>query len=307
MRRNYPLLGSAFLLSAFLVFYGAVIEPGRLTVTPILIHEGRLAQILAGRKIALLGDLHFRDDGEPIAEKALQRLKEIRPDLILLTGDYVDWGSRAPAYDRALTFLAQLQAPLGVFAVLGDSDRTFSRKSCEFCHQPGSAAPTTRHSVVFLKDAQKPIATPLGVFMIIGIDSGHGTRLTPRVRQFLDGDAPALLLSHASEIFKKISGKREVLMLSGDTHGGQVWLPKWFWSITRIKPDPDHIYGLFREEKKTLFVTSGLGTSRVHFRLGAPPEIAVLEFSGRETSPSISLNNPVSGFEAMHSHSKGVE
>lgn len=277
MYRQRILVGSGLLLAAFLL-YGTVIEPGRLTVTTIDIRSGRLAQILAGRKVALLSDLHFNDDGEPITEAALQRLKEIRPDLILLTGDYVDWGNHAPAYDRALAFLAQLQAPLGVFAVLGDADRTFSRKSCEFCHQPGSGAPTGRHSVVFLKDAQKLIGTPLGEFRIIGVDSEHGARPTPQLRQFLEGDAPALLLSHTSEIYKKISDTREILVLSGDTHGGQVLLPAWFWRLTRRKPDPTHIHGYFHEGNKALFVTRGLGTSRVRFRLGAPPEIAVLEF-----------------------------
>ena len=102
--------------------------------------------------------------------------------------------------------------------------------------------------------------------------------LTPRIRQLLEGDAPALLLSHTSEIYNKISGAREILVLSGDTHGGQVLLPGWFWRLTRRKPDPAHIHGLFREGKKALFVTRGLGTSVVHFRLGAPPEIVVLEF-----------------------------
>lgn len=280
MRRKYPLLGSTFLFAAALLIYGAVIEPGHLTVTTIDIREGRLAHILAGRKIALLSDLHFGDDGEPIAAAALRRLKEIRPDLILLTGDYVDWGSRAPAYDHALAFLARLQAPLGVFAVLGDADRTFSRKSCEFCHEPGSGAPTQRHSVVFLKDAQKTIATPLGDFLIIGIDPERGAHPTSHIWQFLEGETPALLLSHTSEIYKNISGAREIMVLSGDTHGGQVLLPAWFWRLTRRKPDPAHIHGFFREGKKALFVTRGLGSSGVHFRLGAPPEIVVLEFKG---------------------------
>lgn len=277
MRRQSILVLSGFMLAA-LFSYGAAIEPGRLTVTKFEIREGRLAQILAGRKAVLLSDLHFKDGGEPIADAALRRLKKIRPDLILLTGDYVDWGSRAPAYDHALTFLSQLQAPLGVFAVLGDADRTFSRKSCEFCHQPDSSAPTERHSVVFLKDAQKLIATPLGEFRVIGIDSGHGTRLTPEARQLLDGDLPSLLLSHTSTMYENIKETQEILTLSGDTHGGQVWLPNWVWRLTRIKPDPAHISGLFRDGKKSLIVTRGLGTSRVHFRLGAPPEIVVLEF-----------------------------
>jgi len=86
------------------------------------------------------------------------------------------------------------------------------------------------------------------------------------------------LLSHTSEIYKNISRAREILVLSGDTHGGQVLLPAWFWRLTRRKPDPEHIHGLFSEGNKALFVTRGLGTSVVHFRLGAPPEIVVLEF-----------------------------
>ncbi len=306
MRRKLPLVASGFLLATVFLIYGFVIEPGRLTVTTIVIREGRLAQILAGRKVALLSDLHFGAEGEPIAEAALQRLKEIRPDLILLAGDYVDWGGSASAYDRALTFLARLQAPLGVFAVHGDANRNFSRKSYEFCHQPGSGAPTPCHSVVFLKDARRVISIPPGEFLIMGIDSGQGNRLTPRARQLLDGDVPALLLSHTSEIYNNISGTWEVLTLSGDTHGGQVWLPGWFWRFARIMPDPAHIHGLFREGKKTLVVTRGLGTSRVRFRLGAPPEIVVLEFNDHEISRKIPLNPPFSKGEEVWDYSRGA-
>jgi predicted MPP superfamily phosphohydrolase len=299
MRRQSILVALGFLLTV-LIFYGAVIEPGRLTVTTIDIRQGRLARILAGRKAVLLSDLHFGDDGEPIAEAVLQQLKEIRPDLILLTGDYVDWGSHAPAYDRALLFLARLQAPLGVFAILGDADRTFSRKSCEFCHQPDSGAPTKRHSVVFLKDAMRTLATPFGEFLVIGTE-GRGAALTPRMRRLLEGTAPALLLSHTSEIYNNISGAREVLVLSGDTHGGQVWLPGWLWRLTRFTPDSAHIHGLFREGTKALIVTRGLGTSRLRFRLGSPPEVVVLEFNGLEVSRKPPPRSPCSGGEVHDS------
>lgn len=287
MRGIYPFVGASLLLGVAFLIYGAFIEPVRLSVTTVEIHEGRLARILAGRKVALLSDLHFNDNGEPIAEAALQRLDEIRPDLILLAGDYVAWGSRAPAYELALNFLAQLRAPLGVFAVLGDADSTLSRKSCEFCHQPGSGDPTDRHPVVFLKDARQLITTPLGEFLVIGLDPERGALLTSRVREMLDGDQPALLLSHTSRIFRMTSATREILVLSGDTHGGQVRLPGWLWRLTGFIQDPAHRYGLFREGEKALFVTRGLGTSRVRFRLGAPPELVVLEFNGPQFSRAI--------------------
>jgi hypothetical protein len=70
----------------------------------------------------------------------------------------------------------------------------------------------------------------------------------------------------------------DVLTVSGDTHGGQIRLPRWFWRLTRLKPDPEHIHGLFRDGRKSLVVIRGIGTSRIRFRLGSPPEIVVLEF-----------------------------
>lgn len=278
MRMTKRLIAPAVILAAAILTYGAVIEPGRLTVSTIVISEGRLAQVLAGRKVALLSDLHFKSGGEPIAEAALRRLTEIRPDLVLLAGDYVDWGSRAPAYEHALAFLARLQAPLGVFAVLGDSDGTFSRKSCDFCHQSGSTARTNRHSVAFLKDSQERISTPLGEFLVVGMDPANRSPARSRAQHVLEGNVPALLLSHTPEVFNGISRSREVITLSGSTHGGQVWLPRWLWRLTGGMPDPNHISGFFREGKKALVVTRGLGTSRIRFRLGAPPEIVVLEF-----------------------------
>lgn len=278
MRMTNPPILTAVLLAAAILTYGAVIEPGRLTVNTIVIREGRLAQVLAGRKVALLSDLHFKAEGEPIAEATLRRLTDIRPDLVLLAGDYVDWGSRAPAYEHALAFLARLQAPLGVFAVLGDSDGTFSRKSCDFCHLSGSTARTNRHSVVFLKDSQEQISTPLGEFLVAGTDPANRSPARSRALRLLGGDVPALLLSHTPEVFNGISSSREVIVLAGSTHGGQVWLPKWLWRLTGGMPDPDHVSGFFREDKKALVVTRGLGTSRIRFRFGASPEIVVLEF-----------------------------
>lgn len=265
---------------AAILLYASVFEPRRVRLTRIEVRAGALARVLSGRTVALLGDLHFGPVGEPVADDALRTLRDLRPDLILLTGDYVAWGSRSEAYEHAFDFLARLKAPLGVYAVLGDADRTFSRKSCEFCHPAGSGDPVTRHEVVFFGDESRVIGLPQGSLRIAGVDPDLSRPAGERLRALLAGDMPTILLSHSSVVYREIDPSKEVLTLAGDTHGGQIRMPGWFWRQIRFKPDPEHVHGYFKDGRKSLFVTRGVGTSHVRFRLGAPPEIAVLEFAG---------------------------
>lgn len=276
----------AALIACSLLAYATRIEPGRLACTKIPIGSGRLARTLPGCTIAVLSDLHFGASEEPAADKALLLLREIRPDLILLAGDYVAWGSRGDAYERALDFLAKLEAPLGVYGVLGDADRTYSRRSCEFCHQAGSGAPTKRHRVAFLKNESRVIAVPGGALRIVGLEPGFPRPAAPRLRALLAGDLPTILISHSSIVYRDIDPDKDVLTVSGDTHGGQVWLPRWLWRLARFKPDPEHPNGYFHDGRKSLVVSRGIGTSHVRLRLGARPEVVILEFAAAKAERS---------------------
>lgn len=269
------------ILALAVAIYASAIEPERVSLTWIAVPQGKLAATLAGRRVAILSDLHFSDSGGTPSEQVQQLLQEIQPDIILLAGDYVQWGSGPQGYERALEFLGKLRAPLGVFGVLGDADRSSSRKSCEFCHQPDSGLPASRHQVVFLKDERRAIPTPRGGVLIVGLDPGSEAPVTSLLGRLLAGNTPTILLSHSSVVYREIDPLAEVLTVSGDTHGGQVRLPSWLWRLTRLKPDPDHIRGFFQDGRKSLVVTSGIGTSRLHFRLGVSPEVVVLEFGQR--------------------------
>lgn len=275
--RSLPWLAAIIVAVAV---YGFAIEPRRLTVTAVTLRQGALAAALDGRRAVLLSDLHFRGDGEAFLRRILARLDAIQPDIVFLAGDYVRWGRRGAAYEEALAFLSRLHAPLGVYAVTGDSDKTYSRKSCEFCHEPGSGARTRRHGVTFLKDSPVTLKTAGGEIEIAGVDAETetGSSFNAVAARLTAGDLPVILLAHSSTAYQAIDPSREVLVLSGDTHGGQVRLPGWVWRIWKRKPDPAHFYGFYRDGRKSLFVTRGLGTSWPYLRLGEPPEIAVLEF-----------------------------
>lgn len=285
--RHHPRVGHAraiaacgLVAGAALLCYAVAVEPSRLELTELEIRDGRLTHVLAGRQVALLSDLHFGSAAEPAAERALLAIEAARPDLILLAGDYVAWGGGPEAYRRALEYLSRLRAPLGVYGVLGDADRTSSRQSCLFCHETAGGPPTTRHRVTFLKNAATEIDLPNGRLRLVGLDPDFPVSAPERLRALLAGDTPTILLSHSSRVYQLIDASQAVLTLSGDTHGGQLRLPSWFWRLARPKPDPEHVHGYFRDGDKSLFVTRGIGTSHLRFRLGARPELVFFRFAG---------------------------
>lgn len=261
-----------------LAFYAYGIEPSWLSVRTVTVRDDTFASVLGKRKAVFLSDLHFHRSESTVAGAALEQIRQIRPDLILLAGDYVRWDADPAVYEKALDFLNRLEAPLGVYAVLGDADATDSRASCRFCHEPGTTRPTKSHKVNFLRNRRVDLDVDGRRLSIAGVRCEPevvGTRVPDGL---LDLITPTLLISQTSLAYGEVPETAPVLTLAGDTHGGQVRLPGIFWRLTGRKPDPAHIYGYFRDGRKSLYVTSGIGTSWPHIRLGRRPEIVVLKF-----------------------------
>ena len=271
----------ALVLLLVVLGYGFFWEPNHVRLRTVVVRSGGLADRLAGKRVVLVGDLHIGPRPHRAANQALRMISELQPDLIFLTGDYVQWNGKAAAYENVLDFLSRLKAPLGVYAVFGDSDYSFSRKSCEFCHEAGGHGPVTRHGVKFFRNSGEYIKTDKGRIFIAGIDAGPRLDEAIGIGSLLPNDAPVILLAHCSKIFDSIDRGTDILVLSGDTHGGQVLLPGFVWKLIKWKPDPDHMHGFFQEGEKALYVTSGIGTSNLPFRLGVPPEVVVIRFGNQ--------------------------
>jgi predicted MPP superfamily phosphohydrolase len=87
----------------------------------------------------------------------------------------------------------------------------------------------------------------------------------------------ALCFTHSPDIFPRLSPKC-ALTIAGHTHGGQVWLPLLgrpaMFAASRF--GEKYAAGIIREDGKTLFVSSGIGTSWLSLRFRVPPEISLL-------------------------------
>ena len=241
--------------------YGLLYERHRLDVTHTNVPVSGLPEALDGLRIALVTDTHFSATvpAEDI-ERAVRAAVDARPDLVALGGDYVTWGDRRYVAGAA-DLLAPLQAPHGVFAILGnhDDDRDMP-------------AALTAKGFTVLKDARTRIVVRGEPLDIAGIR--FWTRRIDRLARVLQGaTGTTLLLAHDPRRLREAADLNVPLMLSGHTHGGQIVLPGLGAIAARTFPVTA---GFGRRENTSIYVSRGIGTVYVPIRLNCPPEVAIL-------------------------------
>jgi uncharacterized protein len=250
-------------------FYGFFIEPYDLEVHQLRLSHGVFRNVLKDVTVVHLSDLHIRKIGAREKE-VLKVVDDIKPDMIFLTGDYVNWDGD---YEPALDFLSRLKARYGVWAVMGDYDYSNSRNSCLFCHEKGTGYPTKKHGVRFLRNSSEIISFNEGYIHVYGIDN-TGSEEDKKI----EIKNPAIILSHSPMEFELVDDNRDILMLSGDTHGGQIPLPSWLWRFIGYEKNALYNHGLYKAGHKTMYLSRGIGTSHIPFRFFRRPEVVVIRF-----------------------------
>jgi predicted MPP superfamily phosphohydrolase len=265
----------AIFLPATLFVYCLAVEPYWIEVRHLHLENVGLTEVLRGKKAVHISDLHIRNIGR--RERTLfAQIKKIDPDLIFLTGDYVKWKG---SYEPALRFLSILKAKLGAWAVMGDYDYGNSRQSCLFCHEPGSGKPARRHNVRFLRNSVEKIDVENKVVRIGGVDHEFEKISFSDDEPFWgENTYPSIILAHDPLIFDTVTNDHDVLILAGDTHGGQIPLPAWVWKILGYEKNARYNHGFYQDGKKKMYVSRGIGTSHLPIRSLRRPELVVLHF-----------------------------
>jgi uncharacterized protein len=276
----YAALASVALLAIFLGGWAFWYEPSSLRVVRHKLFLARAdAAPLSGLRIAVLSDIHA---GAPYIdndklEKIVRQTNRERPDLILLTGDYVVngvfGGARVPI-DQVSPYLKQLHARLGVFAVIGNHDRwNGAMRVTDALQKAGITVLENRWVLVRdrgeaiylagIGDAATPAARPK--LALSGIPQGQTT----------------LCFTHSPDVFPALPDGC-TLVVAGHTHGGQINLPLFERLIVPSRFGRRYAAGLIREGDKTMFVSTGIGTSMIPARFRVPPEITILDIHAND-------------------------
>lgn len=283
--RRRLLLGAAGLVGispAAAGAYAAGIEPRSLVVTRYAPNPPAWP---ADRKLSItvIADLHAGSPDMTLTHvrRVVETANLLRSDVIVLLGDYtasyVIANTKVPYRDWAAE-LAQLSAPLGTWAILGNhdwwNDLPDVRQALADAH-----IPVLENNAVMLGGEGRrfwlaglgdQIAFRIGRHRFRGVDDLPATLAEVRT------DDPVLLLVHEPDIFPNVPS-RVALTLAGHTHGGQIRVPLIWPAFVPSQYGGRFAYGHIVEQGRHLIVSGGLGTSVIPARLGVPPEIVRID------------------------------
>ncbi len=266
-----------FTLTAFLsdVLWG---EPFRLTLTRLTIRSARLRGAPPLR-VLHLSDLHVERLSKREA-RLLKWLNELRPDVILYTGDLLNFSYLDDETARAecVSFLQQLHAPLGVYAIPGtpvvdrpDILSAISQRAPHIrwlCNESIELEGYPQVQIIGLACTHDP-----------ALDRPHLDRLCAT----LPPDKFRVLLYHSPDLMPEAVRAQIDLYLCGHTHGGQVRLPFYGALVTSSLYGKRYEMGRYTEGQTTLYVSRGLGMEGKgipRMRFLCPPEVTLFELRG---------------------------
>ncbi len=259
------------------------------------IKNSSLGEVLGDLKVAHLSDLHIESIGL-MENRILEILKEEKPDLIFITGDSIK--SERP-YAPAISFFHQLKPSLGTYAVLGNTEYSNENESCTLCHEEKSRSLKKKPNPTVLRNSSVVLGINGRVINIIGVDDPVSKKDNLRAAIIkVNPEAPSILLAHSPEVFEEASEFEIDLLLCGHTHGGQIFLTKYLRKVFPLEVSLEFIEGFFQKGKALMYVSRGIGTSRLPFRLGIKPEITFFTFSDNTNSEKMRIaqmnqSNPV--------------
>jgi len=248
-------------------------------------------------KIAVIADIHacYPWMSEERVGDIVDLANAQKPDLTVLLGDYVCTHPFVSGYVPPGAWaeqLARLEAPLGVYSVLGNHDWWYAAIPTD---PPDNSLSVRRAlaeaGVPVLENQSVRLAQQGRPFWLIGLGDqiahlrssvrpGRGADDLGAALHEIRDDAPAILLAHEPYIFPAVPD-RIALTLSGHMHGGQVNLPFVGPPIHFIRQrSAKFIYGEYALRERKMIVSGGLGTSYAPVRVLRPPEVVMVKLGG---------------------------
>ena len=274
MRKFIVITCVIILIISGLLLYSRFIATGGLNVKEYKVVNDKISDEYHGLKIVHLSDIHF---GSTITENDLDhlvnKLNELNPDIVVITGDIID---ERISYDKniLIDYLKKIQSKLGKFAISGNHDLPLDDFN-SIVEESGFTNLDNTYELIYA-NSNKPI-------IISGISSNYSdssnidtktAKFDNYIANLTDDIKPiySILLIHEPDFIDSLNIDNYDLILAGHSHGGQVKLPliKKLYTPYGAKKYYDEYY---KVNQTDLYISSGLGTSKLKFRLFNRPSI----------------------------------
>lgn len=276
-RRKKPNYFLFFVLALFLLgivayIYARYIGTRGLIVREYTIESERVSSKLDGLRIAHFTDVHYgMTVFLPELENIVNKINSLNPDIIVFTGDLIDidYEINEQNLNQVIDILNNLTNSAPIYAVKGNHDQgpAFRRVIAE----TDFTLLVNQHDL-FNYNGEN--------IVIVGLDSytvGHQdiTRAFSRVP---NNDYFTITLAHEPDVIEDFSSYNIDLFLSGHSHCGQVRLP-FIGSVANANGAVNFNESEYRVGETQMFISCGIGTSKLPFRSFNPPSINLYHFS----------------------------
>jgi predicted MPP superfamily phosphohydrolase len=249
-----------------IVYFVETVAP-QVTVNTIV--SPRLHSFFAGRTVVQLTDQHLVKFGWR-DRMVVAEVMKIDPDIIFLTGDYLE---PETDFDDLEDYLRRLHAIAPIVAIPGNND---------YCCMPQLMDLFARLNIPLLMNRSALIYNGHDSLYVVGLEDNflwHDDYFEAEAA--VPDGADRIVLGHAPAIIEKIDPDGVDLILAGHLHGGQIILP-FYGPLARNTVcfvSKQYTAGIYHFNGMTMFSNRGTGTSLIPLRFLSRPEVAVLEFS----------------------------
>ena len=267
---RWALTALALLFAVFVAW--ALIEARTIKVSRAVLTSPNLPAAFDGSTVVFAADVHAGPYlGRSRMRALVEQINALGPDIVILGGDYV--GGRSGGAKAFYSEVGNIEAPLGVFAVLGNHDYWEGVSN--------AYAGMADAGIKLLVNENATLSRGGESIRVAGVDDAWiGNADVDAAAAGIRDDEFAVFVSHTPDYFPDAlprTGKAFDLALAGHTHGGQLTV---FGMLAPLVPS---VYGQrykggwLEESGVPVLVTRGAGNVTVPLRFFAQPEIHVIE------------------------------
>lgn len=246
-----------------------------ITTTYLTIKNDKIPEAFSNFKIAEVADLH----NHPWGDELIRSLEKESPDIIVITGDFVD--SSHTDFNSSIEFIRQAKKIAPIYYITGNHEAWLdnyaeleSRLVEAGVHRMDNTAKwiekgNSKINLIGIQDPDFVERDP--------VDGIQESIVTTQLKPLLNPDYYNVVLCHRPELFKGYVATKADLVITGHAHGGQVRIP---FIGGLVAPNqgffPKYTEGVYHQEKTHMVVSRGLGNSLIPVRINNTPELVII-------------------------------